>query len=162
MPSEENKKFAAKSSIKYRIVLISIIVLLLFLASIPFKNYWFKPFCRPYEPLNYLVIYFSVLWLLGVACINKLVAVTWWKRILILSAIMHFVSLFIITFVLGFFHYDDYQERLVNSWNMSGGITYISVLVLVTAGSARSFMLGGWLFGMLTVVLFANFDNSES
>jgi hypothetical protein len=155
MQLDKSNVLIGSGNIVNRFVVVSLIVILLFSVSYLLRDVWFAYFCRPFDSLHYLGAYFMSLWFFGIFFADKLMSLNKWKRYFFSSFFMHFVSLFISIYVLGFIHYDNYIDRIINSWNMSGVLTYFNVTIVL--GSAVSFMLGGWLFGVLMIVFFGIF-----
>jgi len=146
-------------SVKRKTIYISIIVAILFSMSYVMRTVWFDGFVRPYGSQNYIFLYFLSLWMLSLLCIKRLMMLTKMRRLVYSSLVMHIVSLLILNYGLGLIYYDDFYERLANSWRLGGWSGYFGSTILV--GSFKAFMLGGWLNGLLVVILYEKMSSGS-
>ena len=136
--------------IRHPIIVVSLIALLFYSTSLPLRDIWVEKFIRPYNADTYLAIYFLSLWgyLLFSAVFQHRPLL---HKLIIAAVVMHLVSLIITTQILGAFYYEDYAQRLSNTWTNNEAFTYLATTFIV--GSARSFMIGGWFYGILGILI---------
>ena len=127
-----------------------VIVFLLFGLSVTLASRWFESFIRPGDYLLYLSIFFSFMWLCLIIGNYRLLNINTGKQ-LVLGAMVGYSVSVLALFITNYFAFPDSSERFSNTIERLGAdFTIIALLITL---SARSLLLGGWFFGLISIPL---------
>lgn len=130
------------------------VVLILFFLSIGIDNFvkgWPEGFTRPSDGKNYLLLYFGFLWLFLLSYSSRILKWTITKNIIIGLLTGQLISMVSIIIDAQFF-FPNSIERWINTIEQLGfGVVLGSALA---GTSLKAIALCGWLFGLVSVLLF--------
>ncbi len=134
------------------IISLTTILLLLFVSVVidSLMKAWPQGFTRPANGNNYFFLYFILLWCFLFACYSRLANWSRKKQIIIGIVAGQIISMAALVIVTNMY-FDNPLDRLANSINNFGIIT--TFIVIFIGSGWRSIFLGGWLFGMISILL---------
>ena len=122
------------------------IVLFLFSLSAGLAGKWFAAFTNPGNYLLFLSLYFAFMWLYLIIGSRRLLQITLSKQLVLGAIIGYFISV-VALFITNYFAFPDGAERLSNS------VENFGISALLITSFARAFILGGWVFGLISIPL---------
>lgn len=124
-----------------------VVALLLFGVTTGLAGKWFAAFTRPVNHIAYLALFFSLLWMFLAFFGRRLFQLTMDKQ-LIGGAFLGYAASVVSLLMTSIFSFSDGGDRFSNS------IENFGIGALLTVYLSRALILGGWFFGLISVLLF--------